>query len=89
MSETVHKIYGRTGLQGLIAILSFSSGVILAFICICFIEPIGEISSSAISIVSELLVLCGGLLGLKVSYDTKLKKMEGEIIDRIKKADHA
>lgn len=48
-----------TRLQGIIAVASFSSGVIIAAVCLFFIPPLGEIASSAISIVSELLVLCG------------------------------
>ena len=47
-----------TRLQGIIAVASFSSGVTIAAMCLFFIEPLGEIANSAISIVSELLVLC-------------------------------
>ena len=68
-----------TRLQGAIAIASFSSGVTVAAVCIFFIEPHGEIASSAISIVSELLVLCGAILGVKASYDTKFRKFENEL----------
>ena len=38
-----------------------------------------EIASSAISIVSELLVLCGAILGVKASYDVKFRKFEAEL----------
>ena len=68
-----------TRLQGAIAIASFSSGVTIAAVCIFFIEPLGEITSSAISIVSELLVLCGAILGVKASYDTKFRKFDNEL----------
>ena len=40
-----------TRLQGIIAVASFSSGVIIAAVCLFFIPPLGEIASSAISIV--------------------------------------
>ena len=68
-----------TRLQGIIAVASFSSGVIIAAVCIFFIPPLGEIASSAISIVSELLVLCGAILGVKASYDVKFRKFEAEL----------
>ncbi len=68
-----------TRLQGGIAIASFSAGVAIAAVCLFFIEPKGEIANSAISIVSELLVLCGAILGVKASFDAKLNRMEAEI----------
>ena len=68
-----------TKLQGVIAIASFSSGVIIAAVCLFWIPPLCEIASSAISIVSELLVLCGAILGVKASYDVKFRKFEAEL----------
>ena len=68
-----------TKLQGIIAIASFSSGVIIAAVCLFLIPPLGEIANSAISIVSELLVLCGAILGVKASYDVKLRKFQAEL----------
>lgn len=68
-----------TKLQGIIAIASFSSGVIIAAVCLFWIPPLGEIASSAISIVSELLVLCGAILGVKASYDVKFRQFEAEL----------
>lgn len=68
-----------TRLQGGIAIASFSAGVAIAVVCIFWIPPLGEIASSAISIVSELLVLCGAILGVKASYDVKFRKFEAEL----------
>ncbi len=72
-----------TRLQGIIAIASFSSGVIIASVCLFLVPPLGEIASSAISIVSELLVLCGAILGVKASYDVKFRKFEAELKDVI------
>ena len=74
-----------TRLQGSIAVASFTSGVVIASVCIFFIPPLGEIASSAISIVSELLVLCGAILGVKASYDVKFRKFEAELQDMIDK----
>ncbi len=68
-----------TRLQGIIAVASFTSGVLIASVCLFFIEPLGEIASSAVSIVSELLVLCGAILGVKASYDVKFRKFEAEL----------
>ena len=51
-----------TRLQGSIAIASFSTGVLIACVCLFFVPPYGEISNSAISIVSEMLVLAGAIL---------------------------
>ena len=59
-----------TRLQGGLAIASFSCGVVIAMVCLFFIDPLGEITYSAISIVSELLVLCGAILGVKASSRT-------------------
>ena len=80
-----------TKLQGIIAVASFSSGVLIAVVCLFWIPPLGEIASSAISIVSELLVLCGAILGVKASYDVKLRKFQAEldqIIDNERKPQH-
>ena len=71
-----------TKLQGAIAIASFSAGVVIAAVCLFLIPPLGEIASSAISIVSELLVLAGAILGVKASYDTKLMRFRADIESR-------
>ena len=76
-----------TRLQGAMAIASFTAGVLIAVVCIFWIEPRGEIANSAISIVSELLVLCGALLGVKASYDTKFRKFENELRNKVDKSE--
>ena len=76
-----------TRLQGIIAIASFSAGVIIAAVCLFWIEPKGEMTNSAISIVSELLVLCGAILGVKASYDTKFRKFENELQHKADKSE--
>lgn len=76
-----------TRLQGGIAIASFTAGVIIAAVCLFWIEPKGEITNSAISIVSELLVLCGAILGVKASYDTKFRKFENELQHKADKSE--
>lgn len=78
----------QTRLQGKLAVASFISGVVIACVCLFVIPPPGEISTSAISITSELLILCGALLGIKVSFDVKQMRFEQEILDKIKKKDN-
>lgn len=68
-----------TKLQGSLAVASFSAGVTIACVCLFIIQPQGEISNSAISIVSELLVLAGAILGVKTSFDIKFNKFEAEL----------
>lgn len=77
-----------TRLQGIIAVSSFSSGVLIAAVCLFWIPPLGEIASSAISIVSELLVLCGAILGVKASYDVKFRKFQAELDQVIENEKH-
>lgn len=76
-------ICDKAKIQVGLAIASFTCGVIIGCICLFFIEPIGEIHTSAISIVSELLILCGAMLGIKTSFDVQMRKFEGEIQRRI------
>jgi hypothetical protein len=80
----MNNVHDMTKIQTRLAVASFSAGVLIACVCIFFIEPIGEIASSAISIVSEFLVLCGALLGIKTSFDIKLKRFQNEI-DNLRK----
>lgn len=76
-----------TKLQSALAIASFSSGVAIACCCLFIVPPPGEISNSAISIVSELLVLAGAILGVKTSFDIKFRKFEAELRHKADKTD--
>lgn len=76
-----------THLQGGLAIASFTAGVLIACLCLFLVAPPGEISNSAISIVSELLVLAGAILGVKTSYDIKFKKFEADLLNKVDKKD--
>lgn len=80
----MNNVHDLTKIQTRLAVASFSTGVLIAVVCIFFIDPVGEIASSAISIVSEFLVLCGALLGIKTSFDIKLKRFQNEI-DNLRK----
>ena len=68
-----------TRLQGGIAIASFVMGALISCVCLFFIEPLGDITSSAIIIVSNFLVLCGGILGVKASTDVRFKNLEMKV----------
>ena len=68
-----------TRLQGGMAVASFAAGVAIACACLFLVPPPGVISNSAISIVSELLVLAGAILGVKTSFDTKFLKIESDL----------
>lgn len=74
-----------TRLQGIMAIASFAAGVAIACACLFLVPPPGEISNSAISVVSELLVLAGAILGVKTSYDVKFRKFEAELMNKADK----
>ena len=72
-------------LQSAMAIASYTAGVAISCACLFLVPPPGEISNSAISIVSELLVLAGAILGVKTSYDVKFKKFEAELMNKADK----
>ena len=74
-----------TRLQGIMAVASFAAGVAIACVCLFIVPPPGEISNSAISIVSELLVLAGAILGVKTSYDAKFIKIESDLQRKVDK----
>ena len=78
-----------TRLQGGMAIASFSAGVTIACMCLFVLPPPGEISNSAISIVSELLVLAGAILGVKTSFDIKFRRFEAELRHKADKLDNS
>lgn len=74
-----------SSLQAKLAVASFASGVFIGCVCLFAIEPQGEISTSAISIVSELLVLAGALLGVMVNFDLKQRKFASFIAEELAK----
>ena len=66
-------------LQGKMATASFIMGCVIAVMCLFCYEPLGEIATSAISIVSMFLVLAGALVGVKVGFDHQSQKVAAEI----------
>lgn len=74
MSSIKPKNERITRLQGRMAVASFIAGTLIACVCLFFIEPLGEITASALSLVSEFLILAGALLGVQLAVDAKLQK---------------
>lgn len=74
-----------TQLQGRLAVLAMVAGILIACACLFIIPPPGEISTSAITIVSELLIVSGALLGIKVSFDVKLQQFMTKLQEDMKK----
>ena len=72
-----------TKIQGGLAIASFCVGTLIACVCLFVIDPLGDIETSAISLVSEFLILCGALLGAKVAFDLKLQRFEGDLHKKV------
>lgn len=66
-------------LQGKMAVASFIMGCVIACVCLFCYEPLGEIATSAISIVSMFLVLAGALVGVKVGFDNQAQRFSAEI----------
>ena len=78
-----------TRVQAVMAACSFMVGTIIACVCLFVIEPRGEITNSAITLVSEFLILAGALLGVKVVFDVKLQQFRNEIEKAIKNNENA
>lgn len=74
----VESILGSS-LQAKMAVASFVVGSVIACVCLFWIDPLGEISTTAISIVSEFLVLAGALLGVKATFDHKSRQFMAEL----------
>ena len=72
-----------TKLQGRMAVASFAAGIIISCVSLFIIPPPGEMSTSAISIVSELLVLSGALLGVTLSVDAKMQRFFAKVKEEL------
>lgn len=74
-------------LQGKMAVCSFVMGCVISCLCLFKIPPLGEIATSAITIVSMFLVLAGALVGVKVAFDTQAQKFSAQIADLVGKVE--
>lgn len=81
MSEKKKK--DKIRIQSAMAIASFTMGSIIACVCLFTIEPLGEITNSALGIVSEFLCLSGGLLGISAAFNHKLRKFETSVNQKL------
>ncbi len=66
-------------LKSILAATSFICGIIVAFSCLFFIRPIGGISNSALRVVSELLIICGSILGIGIKNNRMMKNKHKKI----------
>lgn len=80
---TEKKKKDKVRIQSAMAVASFSMGSIIACICLFVIDPLGEITNSALGIVSEFLCLSGGLLGISAAFNHKLHKFETSVNQKL------
>lgn len=73
----------KVRIQSAMAVASFSMGSIISCICLFVIDPLGEITNSALGIVSEFLCLSGGLLGISAAFNHKLRKFETSVNQKL------
>ena len=74
-------------LHSILAIASFVVGTLLGSLCLFAVAPYGEISNSALGLISEFLILAGTLLGFKVNFDLRQQKFEADINHKISQYD--
>lgn len=66
-------------LQTKIAVMSFLVGSAMCLLCVFWVPPPGEISTSAIQATGMFLVLAGAAAGIKVAFDWQTQKFEGRL----------
>ena len=72
-----HMFY--SSLQSKLAILSFIVGSVMCLLCVFWVPPPGEISTSAIQATGMFLVLAGAAAGVKVAFDLQSQKFEAQM----------
>lgn len=76
-----------SSLQTKLAVASFLVGSVMCLLCVFWIPPPGEISTSAIQATGMFLVLAGAAAGVKVAFDLQTKKFEGQLLEMSKRID--
>jgi hypothetical protein len=76
-----------SSLQTKLAVLSFLVGSVMCLLCVFWIPPPGEISTSAIQATGMFLVLAGAAAGVKVAFDLQTQKFEGQLAEMSKRID--
>lgn len=74
-----------SSLQTKLAILSFVVGSAMCLLCVFWVPPPGEISTSAIQATGMFLVLAGAAAGVKVAFDLQSQKFTAKLEDMTRK----
>ena len=74
-----------SSLQTKLAVASFLVGSVMCLLCVFWVPPPGEISTSAIQATGMFLVLAGAAAGVKVAFDLQTQKFEGQLSEMSKR----
>lgn len=74
-----------SSLQTKLAVASFLVGSVVCLLCVFWVPPPGEISTSAIQATGMFLVLSGAAAGVKVAFDLQTQKFEGQLSEMSKR----
>lgn len=83
MPKTTKNIRLQSGL----AIAAFTVGTLIGAISLWLVPPPSDISSSALILTSDFLVLCAAMLGVNVVFDYKLSKFKTTIKNTLENND--
>ena len=81
-----------SSLQTKLAVMSFIVGSAMCLLCVFWVPPPGEISTSAIQATGMFLVLAGAAAGVKVAFDLQSQKFTAKLDDmtrRMEKHNHS
>ena len=70
-----------SSLQIKLGMLAFIIGSIMCMVCLFWVPPPGEISTSAIQAVGMFLILSGSAAGIKVAFDLQNQKLSAKLED--------
>jgi len=74
-----------SSLQAKLAVASFLVGATMCLLCVFWVPPPGEISTSAIQATGMFLVLAGAAAGIKVAFDLQSQKFNAMLDDTVRK----
>lgn len=74
-----------SSLQTKLAVLSFLVGSAMCLLCVFWVPPPGEISTSVIQATGMFLVLAGAAAGVKVAFDLQSQKFAAKLEDVTKR----
>lgn len=70
-----------SSLQAKLAVASFLVGAAMCLLCVFWVPPPGEISSSALQATGMFLILAGAGAGIKVAFDLQTQKFNAMLDD--------